>query len=142
MKYTPINGWTKETIKEQLIKKNNGTRAMINNLDCAYEASDGNRCAVGCFIPDDHPALDFHGDVNEILDEHVFFDDYTVDVQEDLREQLASAMPLPKPALKFLQQIHDWDGINTMPGIIHNNPQYQIPDVRERMLLWVDENVA
>lgn len=56
MKYKLVNGWTKETVMLQIKKYNNGERAMSKtDLNvCTYQAEDGNRCAVGCFIPDTH----------------------------------------------------------------------------------------
>lgn len=54
-----INGWTKESVMAQVKKYNNGTKATsdINPEICVYQNKSGNRCAIGCFIPDGHPAL-------------------------------------------------------------------------------------
>jgi hypothetical protein len=54
--YKLINGWTKEKVMEQVKKYNNNTKAK-NKIACVYLAPNGNRCAIGCFIPDGHPAL-------------------------------------------------------------------------------------
>lgn len=51
-----INGYTKESFVAKVKEKNNGTRAMDNG-SCMYMADDGNRCFIGAFIPDGHPAL-------------------------------------------------------------------------------------
>lgn len=34
---------------------------------CLYLAPDGTRCAIGCLIPDGHPALRAHADAAELL---------------------------------------------------------------------------
>jgi hypothetical protein len=52
-----INGWTKETVLAQVKKYNNGTKAIREETGhCAYKTAQGNRCAVGAFIPDGHTA--------------------------------------------------------------------------------------
>lgn len=56
-KFKLINGWTKERVLEQVKKYNKGLPATVRNQACAYLTEDGNRCAVGCFIPDGHPSL-------------------------------------------------------------------------------------
>jgi hypothetical protein len=58
--YKLINGWTKETVMAQVKKYNDGTRSIVlwdDKEQCSYEDERGNRCAVGCFIPDMHKAL-------------------------------------------------------------------------------------
>lgn len=59
--YKLINGWTKESVMAQVKKYNNGTKSLVpvtgSQPQCLYRSSDGNRCAVGCFIPDGHEAL-------------------------------------------------------------------------------------
>ncbi len=52
--YKYINGYDLETTMKQIKKYNNGTRAMSLNIDnqCSYRNEKGNRCVVGCFIPD------------------------------------------------------------------------------------------
>lgn len=88
-----INGWTKETVMAQIRNKNNGTIAR-NGDSCAYQAFDGNRCAVGCFIPDGHPA---------------FADRRDLSAQKLLEcyPDLASVMPFESLALRHFQYAHD-----------------------------------
>ena len=53
--YKLTNGWTKETMKEAIIKGNNGTKSADlseTGSICRYRRADGNKCAVGCFIQD------------------------------------------------------------------------------------------
>lgn len=71
----PINGWNVEKIIAQVKKYNNGKKALKNVEDteptlCAYQADDGNRCFVGCFIPDGHPGLKYGGLAKKLLDRY------------------------------------------------------------------------
>lgn len=43
-------------------------KAINSNRMCQYLTMDGRKCAIGCFIPDDHAAQSNDGDVMEILD--------------------------------------------------------------------------
>lgn len=53
-----INGWTKETVTAQVKKYNNGSRSRDEKRErCCYLTDDGNRCFVGCFLPDGHEGL-------------------------------------------------------------------------------------
>lgn len=47
-----------DTIVTHLRKQ--GKQAKDANGDCVYLTSDGLKCAVGCLIPDGHPALKAH----------------------------------------------------------------------------------
>lgn len=59
--YKLANGWTKEKVLNQVKKYNNGTRAMKPVGDeCSYRTEDGNRCAVGAFIPDHYDVTAFY----------------------------------------------------------------------------------
>ena len=66
MEYKLSNGWTKEKVMEQIKKYNNNTRA-IRGTQCQYKDENGNRCAIGCFIPDEHNGLGFQGGVGDLL---------------------------------------------------------------------------
>lgn len=115
--YRPINGWTKEKIKEALVKGNNGYKAFdVQRGSCVYLAPDGNKCAVGCFIPDGHPAQKYPGGVKSLVYE---FPD------------LCRKLPLHPSSLHLLQNIHD-NGIPKLGG----------KNIREMMLEWVDLNVS
>lgn len=98
-KYKLVNGWTKETVMAQIKKYNNGRRAeRIPNpswpdiVVCAYQASNGNRCAVGCFIPDDHKALSGFNGATELVRKY---------------RDLAKLMPFEGRALEAFQESHD-----------------------------------
>lgn len=50
-------GWTKAKVIDRIKKYNNGTPAATDAGQCVYLAKDGNRCFIGAFIPEGHPAL-------------------------------------------------------------------------------------
>lgn len=91
-----VNGWTKEKVREQVRKYNNGTRALtqdkLDDLVCTYQAPDGNRCFVGAFFPDDSPALKTNGPGYLIAAEY----------------GLNSCLPLTSDALVAFQHSHDY----------------------------------
>jgi len=53
-----------DTIVAHLRKQ--GGKAM-EGINCVYLASDGRKCAIGCLIPDGHPAQDSRGGVTSML---------------------------------------------------------------------------
>lgn len=111
-----INGWTKARMIEAIQTRMMDHRSVRlddagNPIGCRYKAPDGNRCAVGVFIPDNHPAENHGGAVGHILDKYV-----------DLRE----LMPLPADSLYILQGIHDC---------------CRRGDPRPLLINWINENV-
>jgi hypothetical protein len=67
--YKLANGWTKEKVMQQIKKYNSGTKAKIPGcFGCSYQTPYGNRCAIGCFIPDGHPGLKSGSLVNDLLE--------------------------------------------------------------------------
>lgn len=68
MKFKLANGWTKEKVMEQVKKYNDGTRAITLDGACTYANGNNNRCAIGCFIPDNHKALTLNAGVTYILE--------------------------------------------------------------------------
>lgn len=111
MKFQTINGWTKEGMKSAIRAGNNGRPAKQEKM-CCYLTPDGNKCPVGCFIPDGHPS---QGEVtNALFLIHEFPD-------------LASIMPLPVLGLRQMQEVHD----------SHTDAR----DVRDVLCEWIDENV-
>lgn len=89
-----INGWTKAKVMKQVKKYNDGTRA-INGRDgaCAYQTGDGNRCAVGCFIPDNHSALESDLPADKLIERY---------------PDLANVMPFRAYDLCSFQVAHDF----------------------------------
>lgn len=63
------NGWTKETVRAQVKKFNNGSKALdnANSELCRYKNSEGNRCFIGAFIPNDHSALSSLANITNLL---------------------------------------------------------------------------
>jgi hypothetical protein len=105
--YKLANGWTKERVLAQVKKYNNGTRALRidnkgNEIGCAYRSGDGNRCAVGCFIPEryDVTAFYFGGSARALIDRY---------------PDLANVMPFDEPlALTDFQNAHDDSAHNSV----------------------------
>lgn len=92
MKFKLNKGWTKKRMLETLLSRNNGTAAVNDTGTCVYEAKDKNHCAVGCFIPEGHPAMATVATVKTLLWDY---------------PELQDAMPLDAEGLSKLQQIHD-----------------------------------
>jgi ADP-dependent phosphofructokinase/glucokinase len=112
--YKCINGWTKAKMIEQIYKKNNGTKATSFGR-CVYETPDNNHCAVGCFIPEGHAALQSKDTVQYLLERY---------------PDLQSKMPLSGYHMLMFQIAHD------------DSYGWNIRDVREVLKDWVNENVA
>lgn len=124
MKIKPINGYTKKDIIWYLTTFNDGTQCMDQDGVCAYESSNGNHCAVGCFIPSNHKGMELDGEVKILLEEYPDLEDY---------------MPLEIAALVELQAIHDYrHGLNDTQVL---KKYKDIKNVRERMLAWVEDNI-
>lgn len=94
MKYNYAPGWNKEKVMAQIKKYNNGNKATEPTLDtCVYQTEDGNRCAIGCFIPDNHISLRTFGSLEKLLKEY---------------PELQNFMPFNDlGALKKFQNCHD-----------------------------------
>lgn len=115
MKYQLADGWTLDKIRKQIRKYNNGTRATDLEYavdQCTYQTSEGNRCLIGCFIPDEHDGLDFQGNVSALLEAY---------------PELQKHMPLEKRALSLFQGVHD---------IIVNEPE----NIHSRADTWLKEH--
>ena len=89
-----INGWTKESMKAAIKKYNKGypSRTQIMKSCLYLNPEDGNRCAVGCFIPDDSDALQSFLGAHDVL---------------IIYPELKDIMPLSSVGLRFFQAIHD-----------------------------------
>lgn len=91
--YKLKDGWTKAKIMEKIKKYNNGSKSWEGNSNCVYQTKTGNRCAIGCFIPDNHPGLNYEGDVLGLLETYPSLKEY---------------MPFDEPgSLRDFQQAHD-----------------------------------
>jgi len=116
MKFQTINGWTKEKMKVAIRAGNNGKRAFDPQEHvCRYLTPDGNRCAVGCFLPDGHPGQSYEGTTIGLLNEY---------------PELKKKMPLSPEALRRLQKVHD-SHISARDAL----------DMRDVLCEWIDKNV-
>lgn len=115
VKYTAINGWTVARMKAAIRAGNNGQPAVEGRGgQCMYLTARGNRCAVGCFVPDGHPGQKMSGWVRTLLGAY-----------PDLR----GLMPLPDDAMHTLQETHDYHYKGS-------------GDVRDALDAWIDANVV
>lgn len=106
------NGWTKDKMIKRIKERNNGNRSVsLSSSLCLYKSSDGNHCAIGCFIPENNNAMSFKGCVSELLAN-----------SSDLEKE----MPLCVEGLMNMQLIHD---------------RCTKDDVREALTLWINKNV-
>ena len=88
-----INGWTKRKVMNRIKKYNNGKRAVNYTGDrCVYLAPNGNRCAIGCFIPDSHSALCEKCKVESLIENY---------------PDLTTVMPFEVGGLVLFQTAHD-----------------------------------
>lgn len=91
MKHKIINGYTKESMKQKIREGNTGEVSRKDGA-CFYLKSDGNKCAVGCFIPEGHIGFNCGGDAYNLLDNNA---------------DLVYEMPLNAKGLITMQRLHD-----------------------------------
>lgn len=121
--YQPLNGWTKETIIQAIQTKNKGTPSVTRNgVSCSYFGEGGNRCAVGCFIPDN-----FVVQVSS-WEEECLKHGEGYGAKELFSEFPEMGLPLEPDALENLQSVHDRAD--------------KTQDPRPALIKWVEENVA
>lgn len=116
MKYKCINGWTKERMIEAIQTRmlDHPSYNTIPNF-CVYKALDGNRCAIGVFIPDGHSGEYCNLSVSGLLQSY---------------PDLTDLMPLPTYALITMQSVHD--SVDRNLGKL---------DPRPVIINWINENV-
>lgn len=121
MKFKTINGWNKERMKAEIMARMLDHKSYEDSWNdstccqCMYRAEDGNRCAVGVFIPDDKYDESMDRDLN------------VYHLLEGFPE-LKQVMPLETGGLLEMQEVHD----ATPVGV----------DPRPRLCEWIDENVV
>lgn len=93
-KYKLKKGWTKAKVLAMFKKGNNGTQAQSGG-QCQYLTEDGNKCAVGVFIPEGHESQNEIAMVKELLVNY---------------PELTKHMPLNSKALQWMQAYHDCCG--------------------------------
>lgn len=112
--YKTINGWTKAKMKKAIKKYNNGTLSARDG-QCVYKNSvDNNRCAVGCFLPEESDLFHFQGSVIELFNQD---------------SNLKEIMPLRLKGLSKLQLIHD------------NKNNQETNNMHKILFNWIDKNV-
>ena len=87
--YKCINGFTKEKMI-QVINDNMLDHKSVDKTKCLYRAPDGNKCAVGCFIPDSVYVSSFENKFVGYIYIHI-----------------EKYMPLSVCAMHHLQFVHD-----------------------------------
>ena len=123
--FTPINGWTKETIISHIETEFKG-RSYQPETGCVYLGQDGKKCAVGLFIPDTFSLFTSGGEnINS---------GYNVARLLQAFPNLAQHMPLGTDALQTLQTIHDFS--------IPSSDTRTDDQVKAELIDWVRENVA
>ena len=123
--FQTINGWTKQRMKEAIRAGNNGEQSWQDDKGCLYRTSDGNKCAVGCFIPDELYTLemdDMNADGNSLLQGSGA---YKIVNQFDLLKY----MPINVSGLEKMQGAHDCADLR------------KVPDMRDYLSEWIDQNV-
>ena len=99
-----LNGFTRESTMAAIKAYNDNTRAYDNDREeCMYETNEGNRCAVGCFIPDDHDGLMYHGGARALLSNY---------------PDLETFMPMSVERLVSLQNTHDSCHVDDLYGVL------------------------
>lgn len=126
------NGWTKEKMKEAIATGNTGQRSISvregdRNGVCMYRSETGNKCAVGCFIPekDYERRMDDQGSALGLLGAYPGLD---------------RIMPLTVDGMNELQKVHD-----IVPKEFESRMcrMVDVPhkDVRIPLYEWIDNNV-
>jgi len=112
------NGFTKEKMIEKIVKYNNGQKSGYLNVSgyysCMYSVdNDTNRCAIGCFIPDNHKALNA---------KNISVSGLLIDYPD-----LVEKMPLESLGLGIFQTIHD----RQRSGVF----------IQDKLIQWIHDNV-
>lgn len=123
--YKPINGWTKKKILEVIEARRYkvaATKSVDNRTFCAYLTSNGNKCAVGLFIPTGHIAQKATNAVKRMLHEN---------------KDLKKLMPFELEVLELFQCVHDVES----SSVFERTKQKFGGNAKLAMLTWVKENV-
>ena len=120
MKIKLINGYTKQSVKDAILRYVPEGGCIIEETQtCVYQAFDEDgcesRCAVGAFIPDGHEALQAIGSASELLYEH---------------PSLKEHMPMERHDLMSMQTKHD--NASTASYVV---------SVVDELFDWIDENI-
>jgi len=70
-RYKLNKGWTKEKVMKAITTGNFGIKSVKSDGICRYKNHDGNKCFVGCFIPNEIYSESMEGmPVNQLLLEY------------------------------------------------------------------------
>lgn len=103
-------GWNLDKVMEVIRKENIGKRSVVGkdswNTECMYRTDDGNKCLVGCFIPDDKYDPDMeYTNFTGIIGYH----------------GIEKSMPMIDNEMIDLQRFHD----NTIPDYLTGEPFFE-----------------
>lgn len=120
MKTKTANGWTVAKILERIDEKYIGRSMDVTGSSCVYLNDIGHRCAIGLFIPDEHPGQKYGGSVAYLL-------------KEDKHPDLWEHMPFKEiDYLSHFQNLHD------------DNRDFKnanLPDQKQMLKNWILEHV-
>lgn len=121
--FQTMNGWTKEKmieqIKNEMLDHVSANPNVSNRMVCAYRADDGNKCAIGVFIP------------NEVYNSSM---EGRTPLSPEFWHVLAMYMPLNAHGMWQMQQIHDHS------DVLFKNAMRPI-DPRPLLIEWIQNNV-
>jgi hypothetical protein len=115
--FKTINGFTKAKMIEMINNRMLDHRAVSRSpngevIGCAYrDPKNGNRCAIGCFIPEGHESEKFGNGVASLLVHY---------------PELKNLMPIQTMGLSNMQRVHDRCEIG--------NPKLEV-------VQWIEANV-
>jgi len=136
--YKLINGYTKESLKELILKHNKGKPAsyeclaeeddeyhckgdVISDYCVYFNPVDENRCAIGCCLPDSFIEMN-RSVVSDEIDVATLVRDYP---------ELGEHMPFDITGCTRFQDAHDSDGWKKTGLTFH-----------EHLCKWIDENAC
>lgn len=112
--YKCINGWTKSKMLKVVKARRYNCRSTEHDI-CAYLSSNGNKCALGLFIPNRHLGLQTSGNYHDLIRKC---------------PDLLDKMPLTKSGMIKLQIVHDLCDESPYKG-----------NAKAAMIDWIEKNV-
>lgn len=133
--HKPINGWTKARMLEVIRARPLMMPAYDHTAgQCMYLTADGNKCGVGLFIPDGHPAQKSKHSVDGLL---------TISHAphgEKSYSELANVLPLDLLGLIQMQSAHDNESA-TVCDSVASRPRPFGGNAKLALIDWVEKNV-
>ena len=100
--FTSMQDYFNQTIQHLLAQK---SKCLNSNDFCAYLNDEGNKCAIGYWIPEDHEALEFIGTVSGLIAKY-----------PDLKGVVCPQGMEGAELAKYLQYLHDEDEYRLFPS--------------------------